>query len=530
MKKLPVLLALSVISAALLAGCGGSGKTDSTELRYASMKDIRNINPHLYLGEMAAQAMVFEPLVVSTKDGIKPWLAESWTISPDGRTYTFRLRQGVKYSDGTPFDAESVKLNIEAVLKNKIRHAWLDFTNEIASVDAPSPDTVVLKLHHAYYPTLTVLSVTRPFRFISPKCMKSGSTKDGVTCPSGTGPWVLSEHKQNQYAVFTANPSYWGTKPKLQSVRWTVMPDAQTMLMALQKGEIDLIFGSDGDQITSDAFAKLQKEGQYAVLASDPIASRAVLLNSNPKNSPVTTDPAVREAIQRAVNRKAITEGVLNGLESPAETLFAKNVPGCDVPLKPRPYDPAAAKKILQSDGWKKGADGIYIKNGKPCEVTFWFNSNNTQEKAIAEAIQSDLAKVGIRMNIRGEEKQAYLDRQRTGKFDMQYSLSWGAPYDPQSYFSSWRIPAHGDFQAQTGLPDKALIDREITSLMTEQSETKRATMIRDILTRIHDSAVYVPISYSRTKAVYRTSLSGVGFRVSQYEIPFEDMFFKNAK
>jgi nickel transport system substrate-binding protein len=112
----------------------------------------------------------------------------------------------------------------------------------------------------------------------------------------------------------------------------------------------------------------------------------------------------------------------------------------------------------------------------------------------------------------------------------MQYSLSWGAPYDPQSYFSSWRIPAHGDFQAQTGLPDKALIDREITSLMTEQSETKRAAMIRDILTRIHDSAVYVPISYSRTKAVYRTSLSGVGFRVSQYEIPFEDMFFKNAK
>ena len=363
MKKLPVLLALSVISAALLAGCGGSGKTDSTELRYASMKDIRNINPHLYLGEMAAQAMVFEPRVVSTKDGIKPWLAESWTISPDGHTYTFRLRQGVKYSDGTPFDAESVKLNIEAVLQNKVRHAWLDFTNEIASVDAPSPDTVVLKLHHAYYPTLTELSVTRPFRFISPKCMKSGSTKDGVTCLSGTGPWVLSEHKQNQYAVFTANPSYWGAKPKLQSVRWTVMPDAQTMLMALQKGEIDLIFGSDGDQITSDTFAKLQKEGQYAVLASDPIASRAVLLNSNPKNAPVTADPAVRQAIQRAVNRKAITEGVLNGLESPAETLFAKNVPGCDVPLKPRPYDPAAAEKILRSDGWQKGSDGIYIKS-----------------------------------------------------------------------------------------------------------------------------------------------------------------------
>ena len=78
-------------------------------LNYASMKDIRNINPHLYLGEMAAQAMVFEPLVINAHDGVKPWLAESWDISPDGKVYTFHLRKGVKYSDGTPFTGEARK-------------------------------------------------------------------------------------------------------------------------------------------------------------------------------------------------------------------------------------------------------------------------------------------------------------------------------------------------------------------------------------------------------------------------------------
>ena len=96
------------------------------------MKDIRNINPHLYLGEMSAQAMVFEPLVMNTPDGkIIPWLAKSWDISADGTIYTFHLRPNVRYTDGTPFTAQSVKQNIEAVLANKPRHAWLDMINEI---------------------------------------------------------------------------------------------------------------------------------------------------------------------------------------------------------------------------------------------------------------------------------------------------------------------------------------------------------------------------------------------------------------
>ena len=93
---------------------------------YASTKDIRDINPHLYGGEMAAQGMVFESLVINTKEGVKPWLATSWDISEDGTTYTFHLRKNVFFTDGTPFDAEAVRLNIEAVLANRLRHAWLD--------------------------------------------------------------------------------------------------------------------------------------------------------------------------------------------------------------------------------------------------------------------------------------------------------------------------------------------------------------------------------------------------------------------
>ncbi len=531
-------LALAALFGAMttltLSGCGDDSAKESSKsanavparmtVNYASMKDIRDINPHLYLGEMSAQAMVFEPLVFNTPEGVKPALAESWDISKDGRTYTFHLRPGVKYTDGTPFTAESVRQNIDAILANRTRHAWLDMINEIESHRAVDELTWELTLKHPYFPTLIELGLSRPFRFISPRCMKDGGTKDGVSCLAGTGPWVVSEHKRNQYAVFSRNPGYWGEKPLLESVRWTVMPDAQTMLMALQKGEIDLIFGADGDQITSNAFESLQKEGKLVSAASAPVASRAILLNSR---GAITGDLNVREAIQRAFNRKAIVEGVLNNVESPAETLFAKNVPGCGVDLAVRPYDLETAKGYMEKAGWTPGPDGIRVKDGRRCEVSFYFNSNNAQEKTIAEAMQGDLRAIGIDMKIIGEEKQAFLDRQRTGKFDLQYSLSWGAPYDPQSYFSSWRIPAHGDYQAQLGLPEKAELDREIGDLMIEPDEAKRKAMTEHILRTIHDSAVYVPVSYSRTKAVHVPALHGVSFAVTQYEIPFERMTFE---
>ena len=292
-------LALAVACALVLEGCGESDAPGEarkkTVLEYASMKDIRNINPHLYLGEMAAQAMVFEPLVFNTPEGVKPALAERWEISGDGRTYTFHLRRGVKFTDGTPFTADAVKKNIDAVMANRTRHAWLDMINEIESSEVVDEHTWRLHLRHPYFPALIELGLSRPFRFISPACMKDGGTKDGVTCLAGTGPWVLSEHKDQQYALFSRNEGYWGDKPIVPTVRWNVVPDTQTMLMALEKGEIDLVFGADGDQLTGDAFKKLTDEKRLNTAVSEPIASRAILVNSK---RPITKDVRVREALE----------------------------------------------------------------------------------------------------------------------------------------------------------------------------------------------------------------------------------------
>ncbi len=148
--------ALSSIICLTTIGC--SNKQDSNtvvkgikdEIVYASTKDIRDINPHLYSGEMAAQNMVFESLVKNTDKGVEPWLAKSWDISDDGLEYTFHLRDDVKFTDGEKFNSEAVKINFDAIIENVERHNWLDLVNEIKSTEIVDEYTFKLILEHGY--------------------------------------------------------------------------------------------------------------------------------------------------------------------------------------------------------------------------------------------------------------------------------------------------------------------------------------------------------------------------------------------
>ncbi|WP_445487742.1 nickel ABC transporter substrate-binding protein [Niallia sp. 03133] len=532
MKNIKSSMLLAIITILFLFACSSkkeeagssANKSSNDELVFASTKDIRDINPHLYAGEMPAQNIVFESLVMNTTDGVKPALAESWDISQDGLIYIFHLRKGVFFTDGEPFNAEAVKMNVDAVVDNKEKNSWLNLVSEIKETKVIDDLTFEIVLKNPYYPTLEELALTRPFRFISPKSFINGTTANGVSSYAGTGPYVLTEHKKNQYAVFTENKNYWGEKPIIKSIKWKVMPDHQTMLLALEKGEIGLLFGADGDMIDSDSFKALSEQGKYSATVSHPVGSRAIVLNSQ---NQITKDSKVREAFQHAINKQMIAEGILNGAEHVADTLLAKSVPYADIGLKGKEYKKEKANALLAKAGWKMGKDGYRYKDGKKLDVTIYYNADNAQERTISESMQNDLKQVGASLNIIGEEKQAYFDRQKTGKFDLMYSLSWGMPYDPQTYVSSWRVPSHADYQAQAGLDKKDWLDHTISDLMIEQSEKTRKQMYRDILTYIHNENIYIPLTYSVTKAVHIKALKGVGFNVSQYEIPFEKMYFE---
>ncbi|OWF70822.1 nickel ABC transporter, nickel/metallophore periplasmic binding protein [Yersinia frederiksenii] len=503
----------------------GALAQNSSQLNYASTKDIRDINPHLYSGEMAAQNMVFESLVINTDEGVKPFLAQSWMISDDGKTYTFQLRKDVSFSDGERFNADAAKKNIDAVLANYQRHAWLELVRQIDKVNVTGEYELQLILKEPYYPTLVELGLTRPFRFISPKDFINGQTREGVSAYSGTGPWVLEQHNKNQYAIFAANDHYWGQRPKIDRVQWQVIPDRQSMLMALQKGDVQLIFGADGDMLDMDTFEVLQNTGKFTAVMSQPIASRALVLNSS---KAITGERAVRQALQYAVDKKAIAEGVMDGTETVADTLMSRHVPYADIDLPVYHFDPAKASALLEQAGWVfPQGQSFRSKAGKPLQLMLSYNSNNAAEREIAEVIQEDFKQVGVDLKIVGEEKQSFLDRQKSGDFDIQYSLSWGTPYDPQSYVSSFRIPAHADYQGQKGLASKPKIDQMIGELLVSPDEKQRQALYQQLFTLLAEEGVYIPLTYSRTKAIYSNQLRGVSFNPSQYEIPFEKMYFE---
>lgn len=544
MKKRVLSLCLAGLMAASLTGCGGAGNAAETtaaagaensaaaseagasegkeELVFVNYRDIRDLNPHLYAGEMYAQEMLYETLVNITADGYEGCLAESWDISDDGKTYTFHIRDGVKFSDGEVCDANAIKANFDAIIENKDRHTWLEMMNLLVGVSASDDKTFVIELSEPYYPLLTELGVTRPFAMISPKAMKDGSTKDGVNAYIGTGPYVLTDFVTDEYAVFEANENYWGEQPKIKKITVKVIPDNQTRILALEKGEIDMIFGKN--MIDADAINQYTGNDKFTVSLSDPTSTRQIVLNTT---RDVLADKEVRQALQHATNKQAISDGIFYGLEQPADTLFAKTVPYCDIDLEPYAYDVELAQSMLDEAGWVVGSDKIREKDGQKLNIDLLYNSDSVTEKAIAEYLQSEYQKIGISLNIHGEEEQSYRDNMKAGNFDMVFNICWGTPYDPQSSLAAMRAPVYGDYAAQLGLEDKADIDQAITDILVSTDETKRQELYTFVLTRLHEDAVYIPLTYECNKAIYRSDLQGFHFTQTQYEVPFADFYFE---
>ena len=524
-------IAVGLICMSALTGCGASGggsqadNNSSTETKnelvFVNYRDIRDLNPHLYAGEMYAQEMLYETLVNITEDGYEGCLAESWEISPDGKTYTFNIRDGVTFSDGEVCDAYAIKANFDAIIANKDRHTWFEMMNILVGVSAPDSDTFVIELSEAYYPLLTELAVTRPFAMISPKAMIDGNTKDGVKEYIGTGAYILTDVVTDEYAVFEANPNYWGGEPEIKKITVKVIPDNQTRILALEKGEIDLIFGKN--MIDADAINKYIDSDKFTVALSDPTSTRHVVLNTTDE---ILSDINVRKAIQHATNKEAISQGIFYGLEKPADTLYSTTTPYCDIDLEPYKYDVSVAESLLDEAGWKMGSNGVREKDGKELSLQLLYNSDSVTEKSISEYLQSEYQKIGIKLNIHGEEEQSYRDNMKAGNFDMVFNICWGTPYDPQSSLSAMRAPVYGDYSAQLGLDDKAEIDNAISNILVSTDETARQELYKFVLTHLHEDAVYLPLTYECNKAIYRSDMKGFHFTQTQYEVPFQDFSF----
>lgn len=238
-----------------------------------------------------------------------------------------------------------------------------------------------------------------------------------------------------------------------------------------------------------------------------------------------TNELAVREALNYAVNKKSLIDNALYGTQQVADTLFAPSVPYANIGLKPRHYDPQQANAMLEKAGWIRPAGkAIREKNGQPLHIELSFIGTDALSKSMAEIIQADMRQVGVDVALVGEEESSIYARQRDGRFGMIFNRTWGAPYDPHAFMSSMRVPSHADYQAQQGLADKQLIDKEIGQVLTTSDDAQRQALYRDILTRLHNDAVYLPVSYISMMVVAKPELGAIPYAAVTAEIPFEQI------
>ena len=494
LKKIGIILLLMMMSL-LVVACGedkseGEKTTNEVvkdEIVYANFRDIRDLNPHNYAGELYAQNILYEGLVkISPKGEIVPSLAESWKISEDGKEYTFHLRKGVLFSDGEKFDANAVKANFDAIMDNKDRHGWLESVRLFNKFEVVDENTFKIYLNEPYFPMMIELGVIRPFRFVSPKAFKNGTTKDGVNEYIGTGPYVLKQNTVDQEAIFEVNEKYWGEKPKVKIIRVKVIPDGQTRALALEKGEIDLLFGKN--MIDTETMEKFSTMKGFETKMSEPLSTRMMIVNTT---KGALQDKNVRKAIQHVLDKKAISESIFGGSELPADYLLAKTVKYTDVDTVVYDYSLEEAGKLLDEAGWKLDANGKRMKDGKPLTIKLNYNNSSVSEKSISEYFQQQLAKIGVDLVINGEEEQSYRDDMKAGNFEISFNISWGTPYDPQSFFGGMRMPAvYGDYAAQEGLADKETIRNDIYEGLITTSEEKRQELFADVLKKLADEAV----------------------------------------
>lgn len=529
---------LLVIFTIFVTGCNNTTKdqknvSDKDQPKIVTFSwpgDIGNLNPHTYFpNEFFSQAMIYESLVYYGEGGkIQPWLAESWDISKDGKEYVFHLRKDVKFSDGSPFNAKIVKKNFDTILDNRKQHEWVELINQIKGTEVVDEYTFKLTLHNSYYPTLQELTYVRPLRFVGEAAFPDSQNtfKDGLKSPIGTGPWVLSEYKKNEFAVFKRNEHYWGTKPKVDKVVVNVIIDGESRVLAFEKKELDFIFGNG--VISQDSFQFLKNSEKYETKLSEPTATRTLLFNTNRE---ATKDLKVRLALNHAFNKQAVIDNIFYGMEEKADTLFPPILDYTKVNIDPYEYDAAKAEQLLDKAGWKKVEGKPFReKDGKELQLEFLFNSTDNIQKSIAEFVQGDFRKLGIDIKLTSQESNTFWTTAFQGKYDLLFTSTWAVPFDPHSYLASITTDSENgspDYTALLGLPEKKEIDMKIKKVLLTTDEKERKMLYTNILTALHEQAVYLPISYQSNVAVYHKNISGVDFLPQEVEVPLTSIDVK---
>lgn len=488
-----------------LAGCRQE-KPPLSSLNVGESVDFSSYDP---MGIIDGQGfyhyspLVYETLLRFEEGKPVPCLAESW--ENEGNSWVFHLRRDVAFTDGNPFNAEAVKLNMEKL--QEFEEEWISYyggVSGIIAIETPDDYTVVFHYETPYYPVLQDLSAI-PFGMLSPALFADGSNPYGnvQADTAGTGPYLLKRENSapGKSYTFTRNPGYWGTVSGPESFTVKIIPEGESRLLAMQAGEIDLLYGSY--QVTYDMFDQLAGvQGLKAETSAGLYATRNLLLNTAGE---ILGDRKVRQAIQHGINKQQIIDTILHTHEEKADYLFSRALPFCDVEALVYDYDPAKAKSLLEEAGWnRKTPRGIRLKNDVPLRLTAIYMSERSADEQILTALQGQLAEIGIELQIQGYETMTWYEKGMAGEFDISCNDTYSFPQDPYVFIAAMKD--YGvDYPAQQGLVQKEEIDARILDMLGTTDEKKLQDDLAYILTTLQEEAANVPLSYLKELCVYNT-------------------------
>lgn len=511
--KYGLFLLVGGLAVTIFSGCEGGrpeasrGKKTSREsLVFVLGNDISNMDPaqmtDIESGQVASQ--VYEGLV-RFKDGsveVEPCLAESWQVTEDGLEWVFKLREGIRFSDGSPVNADAVVFSVqrqtdpnhEAHVPGRMRYANLLFgdassteTELLRSVEAIDERTVRFRLARPYMPFIFNLAMVQA-SVVSPSSVRLLKS-DINTTMVGTGAFLLESYRRDQRITVVRNDNYWGEPADVEHVEFRVLRDPNTRLNSLRRGDCHVIAGIEPYSLD------LLKGDDGVTVLSEPSMNLGYL-SINCKEAPFD-DPRVRLAVNYAIDKEFICEVLYNGTSVMATGVLPPGMLGHDPERKGIPYDPDKARELLKEAGYENGFE-------------FTFNSHNRARIYVpvgirlAEQVQQDLAKVGIRANIDQMEFPAFLEREKSRNYVMGNSGWISDNGDPDNFI--FEIIGREDNSLNYSNPEATRLMRLAT---VEKDVEKRAQLYYQAEELIAETAPIVPLNHALQIMAIRNEVRG---------------------
>jgi peptide/nickel transport system substrate-binding protein len=412
---------------------------------------------------------------------IVPMLATEWTISDDKLTYTFTLREGVKFHDGTDFNADAVKFNLErGMTETSPRRTEL---SSIKSIEVADPKTIKITLKEPFAPFLSVLT-DRAGMIVSPKAAQELGD-DFLTKPVCSGPFKYQDRVKGDHITLVRNESYWQPElPKAAKLTYKIFTDANTALVNLKSGQVDFT-----DSVPSKEVPNLQQDKNFAVVNEPGFGYQGIYLNTK---KPPLDNKNVRKAIDMLIDRDALVKVVFAGTSTPGHSPFAPvhfAFGDSDKYDKPNVEE---AKQLLADAG---GANVSFtLKTGT--------SAVNTQ---VAQLIQNFLKPVGIDMQIEKLEFGTLLEQSDKGDYQAS-ALGWSGRPDPDQNIYDFMVSDGSNNDSQFSNPT---VDEQLNLARTESDEAKRKAAYDQVMQILHDEVPYVYLYHTNNVFAMRSTVSG---------------------